>query len=155
MRMLLIITLMISFTAIGCRTQSPPQTYSPPLPVRGIITAPANPASVAGRYYRSLGCSSIYLTLGEDGTYFAEFGGLARGESLRGQWHLEGSRIRFDLPPEKTMMTVSLQYFSPLEVLRTEEGWSLLSAAEIERKYYDEHGISAEVCFIQTRKSRK
>jgi len=155
MRLLLIITLVGSLTAIGCRTQSSPQTYSPRVPRRGVIAAPPNTASVAGSYYRFLGCSSIYLRLAEDGTYSAEFGGLARGESLQGRWHLEGSQIRFDLPPKRTMMTVSLQYFSPLEVLRTEDGWSLLSAAEIERKFYEEYGISADVCFIQTRRSLK
>ena len=110
---------------------------------------------MAGRYYRSLGCSSIYLTLAEDGTYFAEFDGLARGETLRGRWHLGGSQICFDLPPEKTMMTVSLEYFSPLEVLKADTGFVLLSAAEVERQFYDKYGISAEVCFIQTRRPLK
>jgi hypothetical protein len=154
MRALLFMLLAASLLAIGCRTQPAPAPYASPLALKGVITAPPNAASVAGRYYRTLGCSSIYLTLAEDGTYFAELGGLASGES-RGRWRLEGSQVRFDLPYEKTMTTVSLDYFSPLAVLNSERGWALLSGAEIEREFYEKYGISAEVCFIKTKAPKK
>lgn len=89
MRVLPFTILSALLLAVGCHTQPAAQPYSRPLPQKGVIAIPPDAASVAGRYYRSLGCSSIYLTLAEDGTYFAELGGLARGES-RGRWRLQG-----------------------------------------------------------------
>jgi hypothetical protein len=53
------------------------------------------------------------------------------------------------------MATVSLDYFSPLQVLKSDNGWALLSAADIERQFYDDYGISAQVCFIKTKGRRK
>jgi hypothetical protein len=143
----LIPPLLVAFL-LGCQTAAPPQPYSRPPIRKGVATVPASLGAVSGRYYRTLGCSVLYLNLAEDGTYFAELDGLARGES-RGHWKLDGGRIAFSLPDEKTMATLSLAYFAPLEVLWSETDWVLLSSAEADRKYYDEYGVSGQVCFVK------
>jgi hypothetical protein len=47
------------------------------------------------------------------------------------------------------MATLSLAYFAPLEVLWSETDWVLLSSAEADRKFYDEYGVSGQVCFVK------
>ena len=76
----------------GCRASLPPDAAAPVPIRRGAVTVPDNLAGVSSAYFHTLDHSLLFLTLGEDGTYFAEQDGLSDGSVSRGQWQLQGNR---------------------------------------------------------------
>ena len=101
-----------------------------------------------------MGCSVVYLTLVADGTFQTEVSGLASGNS-QGKWRLSGSHITFEFPKELDFGTSLVSYSAPLEVLRVGGDWALLSSAQADRKYYEEYGVTRDVCFVTRKKAAK
>jgi hypothetical protein len=139
----------------GCRASLPPEAAAPVPIRRGVVTAPDSLAAVSRAYFHTLDHSLLFLTLGEDGTYFAEQDGMSDGSVSRGQWQLQGSRITLGVPEQSGMTAMWLRDCADLDVLWSERGWVLLPCGVRYRKSFKEHGISGEACFIQRRIQRQ
>jgi hypothetical protein len=148
--------LVASFLVLcGCRTSGPPGAgFAAPIR-KGVVTTPGSPSVVAKTYFHTLDHCLLFLTLRQDGSYFAEVGdGMHDGSVSRGQWRLQESRITLEVPEEKTLTAMWLRECADLDVLWSERGWVLLPCGVFHRKFYEEHGVCGEACFIERRKRK-
>src|SRR5512133_2346458 len=99
----LLFALCLAFT--GCRGSLPAESASSDPVRRGVITEPSSPSAVSRTYFHTLDHNLLFLTLREDGTYFAaQEPGMNDGSVSSGQWQLRGHRITL-VVPEKSGST--------------------------------------------------
>jgi hypothetical protein len=127
-------------------TQNETDEYKPQ---KGVVERPADAKAVAGRYYRGDGMGyNVYLTLGPEGTYTAEWHGcLGTYGDAAGNWELADTQIVFTPSKETDMMRDHLRC---LDVLKFQGHWIFLSTDKDGRKFYDKWGVSPVSCFQNT-----
>jgi hypothetical protein len=115
----------------------------------GTPEAPPNAKAVVGSYYRGDGTGyNIYLTLGANGKYTAEWHGcLGKYGEASGQWTLADKRISFKPAKERDMMKGHLKN---LDVLRYQGQWIFVPSKD--REVYDKYGVSRYSCFQRSEK---
>jgi hypothetical protein len=140
----------LAFT--GCRSPLPAEPASSNPVRRGTITEPGSPSAVAKTYFHTLDHNLLFLTLREDGTYFAEQEpGMNDGSVSRGQWQLQGHRITLVVPDSTGSTAMWLRDSAELDVLSSERGWVLLPRGDYYRKAYDQYGVVGQACFVERR----
>ncbi len=117
---------------------------------------PENPLAISRTYFHALDECILYLTLHEDGTYFAEVrDGMTDGSSSRGQWRLQASGVSLELPPDKGMTTAYLELCKELDVLWSDRGWALLPTGPHFRQLYELYGVVGQACFVERKKQKQ
>jgi hypothetical protein len=147
----LLFALCLAFT--GCRGSLPGDSTSSNPVRRGTITEPSSPSAVSKTYFHTLDHNLLFLTLREDGTYFAEQEpGMNDGSVSSGQWQLQCHRITLVVPQKAGQTAMWLRNCAELDVLSSERGWVLLPCSDFYRKAYEEYGVVGRACFVEKRK---
>jgi len=130
-------------------TQAPIRETGDYIPQHGIVERPSDAKVLAGRYQRGNGAGShIYLTLGADGRYTAEWADcFGTYREAAGVWKIGETHILFATSPGKE---TSRSHLSDLEVLKFNRHWILLSTNKSDRESYDKWGVSTYSCFQNT-----
>jgi hypothetical protein len=150
----LLFALCLAFT--GCKSSLPAKSASSNPVRRGTVTEPGSPSAISKTYFHTLDHNLLFLTLREDGTYFAEQeSGMNDGSVSRGQWQLQGHRITLVVPEKTGSTAMWLRDCAELDVLSSERGWVLLPRSDYYRKAYDQYGVVGPACFVERRKPKR
>jgi len=110
----------------------------------GTPEAPRHAGAVAGSYYRGDGTGyNIYLTLGADGKYTAEWYGCGgKYGDASGQWTVTDKQVTLHPSAETGAMK---DHLKTLNILKFKNHWIFVPADD--HKFYDEWGVSSYACF--------